>query len=84
MAYNGMLGPSSSKPIIFSMTKFPFLETLNLLDLSHLTNDPVQNDLTSPTILDKLPLDISKFEGKAEEYLSNHVMSFHLCCYQTH
>jgi hypothetical protein len=60
--------------------QLPFLETLDLLDLSRLTNDPIFHSLVWPTILAKLPSDIPKFDGKSGEDPNNHVMTFHLWC----
>ena len=44
--------------------RLPFLVTLNLPDLSRLTNDPVAHDPAWPVVHTKLRLDIPKFEGK--------------------
>ena len=60
--------------------RLPFLATLNLPDLSRLTNDLVSYDPTWPAIPMKLPLDIPKFEGKLGEDPSEHVITFHLWC----
>ena len=60
--------------------RLPFLEMLNLPDLSRLTNDPVSYDPAWPTVPAKLPSDILKFEGKLGEDLSEHVTTFHLWC----
>ena len=59
--------------------RLPFLTTLNLLDLSRLTNDPVAHD-PAWLAVPKLPLDIPKFEGKPGEDPSEHVTMFHLWC----
>jgi hypothetical protein len=56
------------------------LATLDLPDLSHLTNDPIQHAPFWPTIPAKLPSDIPKFDGKPGEDPNNHVMTFHLWC----
>ena len=52
--------------------------TLNLPDLSRLTNDPVAHDPAWPAVPTKIPLDIPKFEGKLGEDPSEHVTTFHL------
>jgi hypothetical protein len=43
----------------------PYLASLNIPDLSKLTNDPILHDPTWPAMPTKLPSDIPKFEGKA-------------------
>jgi hypothetical protein len=58
----------------------PYLESLNILDLTKLTNDPILHDPTWPNIPTKLPSDIPKFEGKQGDDPANHVMTFHLWC----
>ena len=58
----------------------PFLATLNLPDLSWLTNDPVLHMNGCPTIPTKLPSDIPKFDGRPRDDPLNHVMTFHLWC----
>ena len=60
--------------------RLPFLVTLNLLDLSRLTNDPIAHDPAWSAVPAKLPSDIPKFEGKPGEDLSEHVTTFHLWC----
>jgi hypothetical protein len=60
--------------------QLPFLATLDLPDLSHLTNDPILHHPFWPVIPAKLPSDIPKFDGKAGEDPNNHVMTFHLWC----
>jgi hypothetical protein len=51
-----------------------------MLDLSCLTNDPIQHALFCPAIPAKLPSDIPKFNEKHGEDPNNHVMTFHLWC----
>jgi hypothetical protein len=51
----------------------PYLESLNIHDLTKLTNYP-----TWPNISTKIPSNIPKFEGRTGEDLANHVMTFHL------
>jgi hypothetical protein len=60
--------------------QLPFLATLDLPDLSRLTNDPILHYPFWPVIPAKLPSDIPKFDGKAGEDPNNHVMTFHLWC----
>ena len=60
--------------------RLPFLATLNLPDLSRLMNNLVSHDLSWPAFPNKLPSNISKFEGKAGEDPSEHVTTFHLWC----
>ena len=60
--------------------RLPFLATLNLPDLSRLMNDPVSHNPSWPTIPNKLPSNIPKFEGKDGEDPSDHVTTFHLWC----
>jgi hypothetical protein len=57
-----------------------FLATLDLPNLSRLTNDPVFHSPLWLVIPAKLPSDISKFDEKYGEYPNNHVMTFHLWC----
>jgi hypothetical protein len=58
----------------------PYLASLNIPDLTKLTNDPILHDATWPNMPTKLPSDIPKFEGKPGEDPANHVMTFHLWC----
>jgi hypothetical protein len=60
--------------------QLPFLATLDLPDLSCLTNDPIQHAPFWPPIPAKLPSDIPKFDGKPGEDPNNHVMTFHIWC----
>jgi hypothetical protein len=60
--------------------QLPFLATLDLPDLSRLTNDPIHHSSGWPAIPAKLPSDIPKFDGKSGEDPNNHVMTFHLWC----
>jgi hypothetical protein len=55
-----------------------YLVSLNIPDLTKLTNDPILHDPTWTNMPTKLPSDIPKFKGKSGEDLSNHVMTFHL------
>jgi hypothetical protein len=47
--------------------QLPFLVTLDLPDLSRLTNDPIFHSPVWPAIPAKLPADIPKFDGKSME-----------------
>ena len=58
----------------------PFLDTLNLPELTKLTNYLLAHLPQWPPIHRKLPSDIPKFEGKPREDPSNHIMIFHLWC----
>jgi hypothetical protein len=60
--------------------QLPFLATLDLPDLSRLTNDPIFHSPVWPAIPAKLPSDIPKFDGKSREDPNNHVMTFRLWC----
>jgi hypothetical protein len=59
----------------------PYLASLNILDLTKLTNDPILHNPTWPAMPTKLPSDILKFEGKEEDDPTNHIMTFHLWCF---
>ena len=61
--------------------KLPFLATLDLLDFSQLTNDPILHSPHWPQIPQKLPFDIPKFYGKLGEDPKNHGMTFHFWCF---
>jgi hypothetical protein len=58
----------------------PYLASINIPDLTKLTNDPILHDPTWPNMPTKLPSDIPKFEGKPGDDPTNHVMTFHLWC----
>jgi hypothetical protein len=58
----------------------PFLETLHFPNLTRLLNDPIFHDPRWPPMPTKFPLDIPKFEAKPNEYLGDHVTTFHLWC----
>ena len=58
--------------------RLPFLTTLNLLDLTKLTNDPIRYNPAWPPVPTKLSSDIPKFEGKSGEDSRDHVTTFHL------
>jgi len=60
--------------------QFPFLATLDLPDLSRLTNDPMYHIPNWPVIPMKLPSDIPKFDEKPGEDPKNHITTYHLWC----
>ena len=60
----------------FTTPGIPFMENLNLPNLTKLTNDAIYHDATWPAMSTKIP----KFEGKVGEDPCNHVMSFQLWC----
>ena len=60
--------------------RLPFLATLNLPDLSKLTNDPIRYSPGWPPVPTKMPSYIPKFEGKNGEDLADHITTFHLWC----
>ena len=60
--------------------QLPFIPTLEVLDLNHLTNDPINYAPWWLVIPHMLPSDIPKFNGNPGEDPSNHVMAFHLWC----
>jgi hypothetical protein len=60
--------------------QIPYLASLNILNLTNLTNDLILHDTTWLSMPTKLPSDIPKFEGKAGDDPANHVMTFHLWC----
>lgn len=62
----------------FTTPSLPFMSTMNLIDLTKLTNNLIYHDATFPNILTKVPLDMTMFKGKIGEESHNHVMSFHL------
>ena len=64
----------------FSPMKLPFLATLELPNLSKLTNDPIRHHFAWPPVPVKIPVDISKFNGKTGEDLANHITTYHLWC----
>ena len=58
------------------ITPLSFLVTLNLPNLSRLTNDPIFNHSAWPMIPAKLSSYIPQFEGKPGENPTNHVITF--------
>jgi hypothetical protein len=59
----------------------PYLASLNILDLTKLTNYPIFHNPTWPAMPTKLPSDIPKFEGKEGDDPANHIMTFNLWFY---
>jgi hypothetical protein len=72
---HNMAGANPNPPL-----QIPYLASLNIPDLTKLTNDPILHNPNWPAMPTKLPSDIPKFEGKAGDYPANHVMTFHLWC----
>ena len=60
--------------------KLPFLVTLELPNLSKLTNDPIRHHFAWPPIPVKIPMDIPKFDGKTGEDPTKHITTYHLRC----
>ena len=60
--------------------QLPFVATLELPDVSKLTNDPILHNLYWPMVPTKIPGDCPKFEGKSEEDPQVHVMTYQLWC----
>lgn len=60
--------------------KFPFVATLELHDVSRLTNDPILHLPYWSPIPTKILSDCPKFEGKPNEDPQAHVMTYHLWC----
>ena len=69
---------SSFNQTSFGNTPLPFLATLELLDLSKLTNDPILHHLAWPLVPIKIPTDILKFEGKTRDDPASHITTYHL------
>jgi hypothetical protein len=59
-------------------SQMPYLASLNILDLTKLTNDPILHNPTWPTMPTKLPSNIPMFEGNLGDDPTNHIMTFHL------
>ena len=64
----------------FVNTPLPFLETLELPDLSKLTNDPIMHHPTWPPVPVRILTDIPKFEGKTGDDPTSHITAYHLWC----
>lgn len=65
---------------LFAPTKLPFLTTLELPDLSNLTNDPIRHYFAWPLVSVKIPTNILKFDGKTRVDPVNHITMYHLWC----
>lgn len=72
-------GPAYRPPMPFN-TQLPFLATLELLDVSHLMNDPILHLPYWPPVSSKILSDCQMFDGKAKEDPQAHVMTYHLWC----
>ena len=72
------LSPLNQNP--FVRTQLPFLATLKFPYLSKLTNDPIMHHPSWPSVLVKIPTDISKFEGKMGDDPASHITTYHLWC----
>ena len=77
---SGLMQGSFGNSVPLTQTKSPFLATLNLSDLTRLTNDPIHRQPRCLVIPTKVPSDIPKFYGNLGEYPSTHVMTYHLWC----
>ena len=75
-----MSASSYRGPAIPFNPQLPFLATLELPDVSKLTNDPILHQPYWPLVSTKVPSDCPKFEGKAREDPQAHVMTYHLWC----
>jgi hypothetical protein len=62
------------------LPQMPYLASLNILDPTKITNDPILHDPTWPAMPTKLLSEIPKFEGKVGYDHTNHIMTFHLWC----
>jgi len=71
---------SDLRPQMSFNPKLPFLATLELLNVSKLTNDPILHNPYWPPVPTKIPSDCPKFDGKAGEDPQAHVMTYHLWC----
>lgn len=80
----GLYGPSGLNTPLnldhnpFTNTQLLFLDTLELHDLSRLTNDPIQHNHTWSVVPIKIPTYIPKFDGKNGEDLVIHITTYHL------
>ena len=72
--------PSYSQPQMPFNPQVPFFMTLELPDVSKLTNDPIFHHPYWPPVPSKIPGDCPKFEGRANEDPQTHVMTYHLWC----
>ena len=64
----------------FVNTQLPFLDTLELPDLSKLINDPIMHHPSWPPVPAKIPINIPNFEGKTRDDPTSHITTYHLWC----
>jgi len=64
----------------FSQLHNLFLSSLDLPNLTRLTNDPIRHFPWWPPMPAKLASDIPKFEGNLGENSSTHITTYHLWC----
>ena len=76
----GLNSMSPFKQTSFGNTPLPFLATLELPDLSKLTNDPILHHPAWPPVPVKISTDISKFDGKMGDDPASHITTYHLWC----
>jgi hypothetical protein len=76
----GIMQVSFRNPMPLSQTKSLILETINLMDLTRLTNGPKNHQARWLVILTVLSSNIPKIDGKPREDLSTHIVTFHLQC----
>ena len=82
----GPYGPSSLNTQLplyhtpFFNTQFPFLATLELLDLYRLTNNPIQHHPSWLVFLVNIPTYILQFDAKLGEDTTTHITIYHLWC----
>ena len=79
----GPFGLNSMSPFnqnSFRNTPLPFLATLELPDLSKITNDPILHHPTWPLVPVKISTDIVKFDGKTGDDAAFHITTYHLWC----
>ena len=62
----------------FSPSKLPFSATLELPNLSKLTNHPIRHHFAWPPFPVKIPTDIPKFDGKTREDPANNITTYHM------
>ena len=72
--------PPYQQPQMPFNPQLPFLATLELPDVSKLTNDPILHNPYWPPVPTKIPGDCPKFDGKANEDPQAHIMTYHLWC----
>ena len=70
------MSPLNQNP--FANTQLPFLATLEFINLSKLTNDPIIHQPTWPPVPVKIPTGILKFEGKPVGNPTSHITTYDL------